>query len=122
MSRVKFLLDEDSLALAEAVDRHNVFADIQIDLVAVGDDDVVQREAGDDAILVWAEEHERIVVTRDRSTMQTWLNAHFAAGRTSPGVFILKRGATIPEILGHLELATEAGMPEDFANRVEWIP
>lgn len=122
MSRVRFLLDEDSLGLAEAVDRHNVFADILIDLVAVGDDEALPREAGDDEILTWAEEHQRILITRDRSTMQTWLKAHFAAGRTSPGVFILKRGATIREILEHLELATEAGVPEDFANRVEWIP
>jgi hypothetical protein len=122
MSQVKFLLDEDSLGLAEAVERHNLFAAVFIDLISIGDAGAIAREAEDDEILVWAQEHARILITRDRSTMRHWLSAHIAAGRTSPGVFILKRRATIPEIMEHLELVTGAGRPEDFANREEWIP
>jgi hypothetical protein len=119
---LKFLLDEDSLGLAEAVDRHNITAAIPIDLIAIGGDESLPRRTTDDVILAWAEEQERIVITGDKSTMQTWLMAHLDAGHASPGVFILKEGATLRQIIDYLELVTEAGTPEDFANRVEWIP
>ena len=52
MSPVKFLLDENSLGLAEAVHRHNLNSDIHIDLIAVGDDESIPRKEGDDAILI----------------------------------------------------------------------
>jgi hypothetical protein len=88
----------------------------------VGDEESLPRRTTDDVILAWAEEHERIVITGDKSTMQTWFLAHLDAGHASPGLFILKERATIRQIIDYLELVTEAATPEDFANRIEWIP
>jgi hypothetical protein len=117
-----FLLDEDHVDLADIVERWNATAEHRIDLVAVGDVNGPPKGTLDDALLIWAEEHDRILLTGNKSTMPMWLLAHVQAGRSSPGVMILDLLASPREILDYLTLASEAGLQDDFVNAITWIP
>jgi hypothetical protein len=119
---LKLLIDEDVLGLADALREFSSVAMIEVDVIAVGDGDGPPRGTKDLPLLAWAERHERIIVTGDRSTMQRWLGDHLQNGGMSPGVFILKLNAAYGDILSYLAYAACEGLPEEFENQVEWIP
>lgn len=84
---LKYLIDEDFLGLADALREFSRAAMVDIDIVAVGDEDGPLRGTQDLPLPAWAERHDRIIVTRDRSTMQRGLGEHLRNGGTSPDVF-----------------------------------
>lgn len=119
---LKYLLDEDILGLAEAVAKFNRSSDVKIDLLAVGQPDAPIRRSWDDVLLLWAEAYDRILITNDKGTMPVWLRRHLNAGHYSPGVFQLRKHASIGEILDYLLVAAEVVSPAECANRIVWIP
>jgi len=119
---LKLLIDEDILGLANALREFSHAAQIDVDVVAVGDHDGPLRGTKDVPLLAWAEQNDRVVVTGDRSTMQRWLGEHLRKGGTSPGVFILNLNAAYGEILSFLAFAACEGASGEFENQVEWIP
>lgn len=54
--------------------------------------------------------------------MSDHLRAHLADGHHSPGVFIVRRGASISTVLEYLVLAFHAGSSEDWRDRLQYIP
>jgi hypothetical protein len=48
--------------------------------------------------------------------------AHLAAGRHSPGLFVVRPGCSIGQIVAFFELSTYAGDPADYADQVKFIP
>ena len=120
---LRFLLDENMRGpLWNAVLRHNLRGVDVLDVVRVGDAFTPPLHARDPDILLWAEARDRVLVTLDRSTMPGHLNAHLAAGHHSPGVLMVRRGAEIPAVLEYLVLATYISAPEEWRDRVEYIP
>lgn len=119
---LKLLIDEDILALADALREFSHVVQIEVDVVAVGDEDGPPRGTKDLPLLAWTEQNDRIIVTGDRSTMQRWLGEHLRNGGTSPGVFILNLNAAYGDILSFLAFAASEGLPKEFENQVEWIP
>ncbi len=66
----KFLLDEH---LDAAIQRQLRRLDFRIEVLRIGDDHAPPRGTYDPGILTWAAEHDFIVITRDRSTMPTFV-------------------------------------------------
>src|SRR5438874_11520749 len=100
---LRFLLDEDLRGpLWNAIIRHNIGAADSIDALRVGDSGAPPTGTLDDALLVWTETHDRILVSFDKSTMQGHLHNHLAAGRSSPGIFQVRAQASIPATLSFL--------------------
>lgn len=120
---LQFLIDEQlRVRLLAAIRRHNATGGMYIDAVQVGDPSNLPRGTPDPVILIWSEREGRIVVTRDQSTMPVHLAAHLAAGHRSPGVLVVRAGASLGQIIAFLELAAHAGDPTDFAGAVTFIP
>ncbi len=120
---LKFLLDEHLRGMLwKAVQDHNAAAATPIDLICVGDDPTLPLGSDDEIIVPWAAEHDRILITRDKSTIPDILEGHLQTGRTSPGVFILKNRTTVRAIIDYLELVAEAGTEEEFNDCIDWIP
>jgi hypothetical protein len=120
---LRFVLDEHLRGrLWWAIDRHNLGGGLPIDAVRVGDPPDLPLGTPDPDILLWAERDGRIVITLDVHTMPAHLANHLATGHHSPGVFLVRQGASLAQIVSYLELAAHAGDPADYIDRVTYIP
>lgn len=119
-----FLLDENTAGWVASAFRRRWHAGTEprLDVVRVGDFDAPPYGTQDPELLIWAEEYGRVLLTEDRNTMPTFLERHLEAGRSSPGVLILRAGMTVPELVRELELTAVAGHADDFRDQVRYIP
>lgn len=122
---LRYILDEHLRGpVWHAIVRHNVTANEvpRLDVVRVGDEAGVPLGADDSVILRWAEEDDRILVSADRSTLATHLADHLTAGHHSPGVFLVRPGTRLNDLVLFLSLAAHASEPSEWHNRVTYVP
>ncbi len=120
---LRFLLDEHLRGpLWLAILRHNAQSGLPIDAARVGDPPGLPLGSDDDAILLWAEREGRILLTEDVHTMPSHLAQHMRSGHHSPGVFVMRIGCSIKEIVGHLELVAHAGESGDYKDTIVYVP
>lgn len=105
-----------------AIESHNRNETDIVDAICVGDVTELPLGISDAEILQWAEHERRILVSFDRSTLPAHLEDHLKSGRESPGIFLIRRTSTISEVVHFLVLAAHASEPEEWANRVEYVP
>lgn len=120
---LRFLLDENLRGpLWSALMRHTLTGGMPVDAVRVGDASDLPLGSDDAVVLAWAEREGRILVTEDKHTMAKHLAVHLQAGRDSPGVFMVRPGFSISQLVVFLELAAHAGEPGEFENVITFIP
>lgn len=120
---IKFLLDENLRGpLWYALVRHNSRAAVVIDVVRVGDVGAPACGTDDHAVLAWAEEHERVLVTLDERTIPSHLQDHLSNGHQSPGVFLLRVHSALRSVVEFLDLASQFSDSHEWMNRVTYIP
>lgn len=76
----------------------------------------------DPTLLAWAQRAQPILVTQDRDSLASHLADHLAAGRHSPGVFMIRPVSTLPQVVTFLPDAADASEPVEWENRIEFIP
>lgn len=91
-----------------------------LDIVRVQDTELYQ--APDPVVLEWAAKEKRIVLTHDVQTLVGDAYARVEQGLPMPGVILIPTTLAIGEALSDLEIAVGAGEPDDFADRVTFIP
>ncbi len=120
---LSFLLDEHLRGpLWHAIVQHNLRGGEPLDVVRVGDSLDLPLATEDPAILLWAEHEARILVTEDRHTMANHLHSHLAKGHHSPGIMIIRAGQPMRTLVDCLVLISQAGVPDDFADAITYIP
>lgn len=120
---LRYLLDEHLRGvLWQAVQSHNAQGVHPIDVLRVGDSPDLLLGATDPEILQWAEREGRLLVSRDESTMKTHLVDHLQAGRMSPGVFLIRRGSTLADVVFFLVAAVYASDPVEWQDQYSYIP
>lgn len=120
---LRFVLDEHLRGfLWHAVQRHNNRGKYVIDVTRVGDPIDLPLGCADPDILVWAEREQRVLVSLDEATLLTYLRQHLAAGRRSPGVFIVRAHTTLVQIVDFLAAATYASDAVEWVDRASYIP
>ncbi len=102
--------------------KHNESGVHTLDVIRVGDESAPALGTKDPEILVWAEQHNCILVSNDRATLAGHLSDHFATGRHMPGIFTLRRGATLESVIDFLVAAAYASETREWSNRIEFIP
>ena len=120
-----FVLDEDTRAsdLWRAIQLHNSTSPAEaIDVVRVGDPDGPPSGASDPAIIAWAHNHGRIVVSHDKNTLIGHHEAFVTDGNTTPGLFIVQRGHSVSRLVEFLVLVGHCGEPHEYASRTQWVP
>jgi hypothetical protein len=118
-----FLLDENIPArIWRAIQRHNQDQADRLDVVCVGQPHDLLFSSDDATVLLWAERRNRLLITEDKSTMATHLKAHLAEGNHCPGVFMVRPGARVPELVEFLVLVAYASEPAEWQDRIEYIP
>jgi hypothetical protein len=62
------------------------------------------------------------LVTQDTDSMPAHLADHLAAGRHSPGVFMIRPRSTLPQILSFLRDTAYASESAEWQDRIQFIP
>lgn len=114
---VRFIADENIdpdlvLGLRRRVDG--------LDIVRV--QDVGLRTADDPTILQWAADDGRLLVTHDIKTVPDFAHDRVAAGQPMPGVFVVPTSMSIGEAIDELSLIADASKPDEWANKVVYLP
>lgn len=114
-----FVFDEHLRGPAwSAACRHNATTEPPLDAVRVGDADCVPLGTDDSEILFGAEREDRILVTRDQSTMQTHLDQHLYAGHHSPGVFMIRPHGQLSVVIEFLVLADQLSDSHEWRDAI----
>jgi Domain of unknown function (DUF5615) len=120
---LRFLIDENLLdQLSRAVARHNSGGINLIDAVQVGDTPDLPRASDDPEILLWAGRENCIFVSFDLSTVPLFVADHIQAGHHSPGVFLIRKGSSLREVIDFLVLSAHASDPWEWQDRCHFIP
>lgn len=120
---LRFLIDENLRGrLLQAIAKRNFNSEFPIDAFQVGDSDCPELGTLDIDLLKWAALNGRVVLSRDRETLTSDFNAFIQDGTSHPGLIILRRGCTIPEIVDFLEIVSAVGQSEDFADVIRFGP
>jgi hypothetical protein len=118
-----YVLDEHlRRILWNAIQQHNAGGIDLLDVVRVGDPADLPLGTKDPELLLWAEREQRVLVTRDGSTMPGHLAAHLAAGRHSLGILILRPGHPLPQLLFYLALAAYILDPAELRDQYRYLP
>jgi predicted nuclease of predicted toxin-antitoxin system len=118
-----FLLDENlPMRVVRAIQRFNLTADMPIDALRVGDVSELPLGADDQTVLLWAESAGRILVSEDKHTLPDHLDVHLAMGRHCPGVFLVRPGIGLLDVVEFLSLVAHLTEPFEWRDRVSFIP
>jgi predicted nuclease of predicted toxin-antitoxin system len=88
--------------------------------VALRDTELLGKD--DPRLLEWAESEGRIILTKDVSTLPDFAYERIKERLPMPGVFVLRRRATMAQLIEDLVLIVEASEQEEWANLVTHVP
>lgn len=92
------------------------------DLDIVRIQDTVMYQAPDTAVLAWAAQENRILLTHDVQTLVNDAYLRVKQGQPMPGVILVASTIPIGQALADLEMVIAAGQPHDFESQVIYIP
>jgi len=88
----------------------------------VGEPGAPPKGTLDPEILCWCEENDFVLFTNNRKSIPVHIVEHLAQGRHIPGIITYHPEMSIGKTLEELILIAEAGIPGDFADRIEYLP
>ena len=91
-----------------------------IDIVRV--QEVGLRTLDDPAILQWAADERRVLISRDIKTIPTFAHARVVSGQIMPGVFILRWTTSMSEAIDDIALVADVSGADEWADRVIYLP
>lgn len=115
----RFLLDEH---VNRAIQRQLRRLDPQVDVLAISNPGGPPAGISDPDLLIWIEQNGYILVTENRSTMPMHLATHLAADRHIPGVFWIRPGPRLGDIIEELHLIWNTSTAEEYQDRTLFMP
>lgn len=92
------------------------------DLELVRAQDMGLLGAGDEKLLEWASDNNRIVLTHDRRTMPDHVTERLDSGLHIPGIFIVHRRSSIGRCIDDLQLVAECSEQNEWQDRIVYLP
>lgn len=92
----------------------------EIDIVRVQDLGLTGIE--DEAILAWAAEQDRVLLTHDVSTITAHAYRRAGHSKPMPGVFEVIRNVSLRETVDDILLLTECSIPGEWEGQVPYLP
>jgi len=115
----RFLLDENVDPLLREALRHRESAVV---VWSTGDPGAPPLGTKDPEIPDWCEAYEFMLVTHNRRSMPVHLADHLSAGKHVPGVFVVDQRLPLGQIVEALLLIWAAASPNEFADRLGYLP
>lgn len=78
--------------------------------------------ASDPAILEWAAQEERILLTHDAATVTRFAYERVRQGLRVPGVFEVSRSMPVGQAIDELLLAAECSLEGEWEGQVRYFP
>jgi hypothetical protein len=119
MSILKFLCDEDTVKALITTLRQ---MEPSMDILRVGESGAPAAGTLDPDLLIAAETQQRCLISGDRSTMPIHMANHFAAGRHTNGVLLLRHGFPLARYVQDIVLIWHAMTAEEWVDATEYIP
>jgi hypothetical protein len=91
-----------------------------IDIVRVQDEGLSGQD--DPAVLEWAAQAGRVVLTHDVSTMTRYAYDRVREGKSMPGVFEITRAVAIGVAIEEILLLDECSLPGEWEGQVRYLP
>lgn len=95
-------------------------AEPSLDILRVQDTELVQ--APDPAVLEWAAQEDRILLTHDVQTMTRYANERIRDGLPMPGVIEVRNRLSIGDTVEQILIALMTSKPGELANRITYVP
>ncbi|MCP4423203.1 MAG: hypothetical protein GY803_01795 [Chloroflexi bacterium] len=114
---MRFLVDED---FDNRIVRGLIRRLPTLDLVRVQDTEVAQ--ADDTAVLEWAAQENRIILTHDVSTMTFEVARRVQNGLPMPGAFFVNQSLPIGIAIEELLLVARYSFVGEYQNQIRFIP
>ena len=92
------------------------------DLDIVRGQDVGLTGLGDETVLAWAAEHNRLLLTHDVSTITAHAYRRVMKGDAMPGVFEVSRRVTVRSAAEDIILLSECSLPGEWEGQVRYLP
>jgi hypothetical protein len=120
MSPPCFLLDENMphRAIRKLLRRREP----EIHVWVIGQPGAPALGSSDLELLVWIEQHDCLLVTRNRASMPGHLRDHLAAGRHVPGILIMPKRLTEWQVADELHLIWGASLPDEYRDQLVYLP
>lgn len=119
MNPVRFLLDENTPhAIGDQLMRRS--ADIGVYFMGVPP--APRLGTLDPEILLWLEQEDVLLVTRNRRSMPRHLHDHIQAGHSIPGIFAIRAQAPIGVTIEDLLLIAVTMQPNEYRNQIIYLP
>jgi hypothetical protein len=119
LNRFGYLLDEDT---PHTIRDQLLRREPAMEILAVGDEAAPALGTSDAELLRWIEREGFILISRNRRTIPQHLREHLEAGGHVPGIFLFRRHYSLGQVLEDLIFIWEAGNPEEYRDRVEYLP
>jgi predicted nuclease of predicted toxin-antitoxin system len=114
---VRLLVDENfNQHIADGL----VVRDPSLDLLHVRD--VGLASIADPAILEWAAEQDRVLLTHDRQTIPAFAYGRVSAGQPMPGVFLVSDDMSVGQAIDEILLAVHCLSPDECRDIVRFFP
>ena len=114
---LRFLADEN---FNGRIHRGLIRREPSLEIVRVQDVGLTGVE--DPAVLAWAAEEQRVVLTHDVSTMTRYAYDRVRTGKAMPGVVEVPLDLSIGAAIGDILLLAAASYPEELEGRVLHLP
>jgi hypothetical protein len=119
VSKLKLLADECiNPTLLSALRQ----AEPAIDAIQVGDPGAPLRGILDPDLLIAAQSLGRVLLTNDRSTMPGHLVDHYAAGRHTAGVMLMRGGFSFARYVQEIRRHWNTTTADEWVDRSVYIP
>jgi len=76
----------------------------------------------DSEILLWLEQENVLLVTRNRRSMPRHLHEHIQAGHSVPGILAIRAQASIGATINDLLLIAMTMEPNEYRNQIIYLP
>lgn len=91
-----------------------------LDIVRV--QDVGLSGADDPAVLEWAAQHRRVLLTHDVATITRYALKRVRASRPMPGVFEVNRSVPIGVAIEEILLLSECSLEGEWEGQIRYLP
>jgi hypothetical protein len=119
MSPPRFLLDEHlPPSVADELRRRGP----GLQAFAIGQPGAPAKGTPDPDLLAWVKQNDYLLITNNRASMPTHLNAHLADGHHIPGILVAPFPLRIGSLIEVLLLVWGASFPDEYRDQITYLP